>query len=150
MTRSDLPPDHPLYAPDVPARLTVEVAQRVGHVLGLHVPSTNPAGPALMFMQDRLGGVYMQSICLDELVDMVLTALVHPSHLYWSTACQHGNHEHCAASVSTLTGQGKKPHTCKFCPAECFCPDHVPADPGDPFSFGAHPNTNQDDRVAEA
>lgn len=39
-------------------------------------------------------------------------------HLYLSTACLHGAHEHCR---STVDGGVKVPATCKFCDAVCMC-----------------------------
>lgn len=46
-------------------------------------------------------------------------------HVYLSTACLHGQHEHCRSAVAA-DGGAKKPGTCKFCGAVCVCPvcDH--------------------------
>lgn len=46
-------------------------------------------------------------------------------HVYLSTACLHGQHEHCRSAVAADGGR-KKPGTCKFCGAVCVCPvcDH--------------------------
>lgn len=46
-----------------------------------------------------------------------------PQHVYLSTGCLHGNHPHCR-NDHTASGVPKKPHTCKFCDAECICPCH--------------------------
>lgn len=46
-----------------------------------------------------------------------------PSHVYLSTGCLHNNHGHCV-NDHTVSGIPKKPHTCKFCAAECLCPCH--------------------------
>lgn len=46
-----------------------------------------------------------------------------PAHVYHSTGCYHGNHGHCR-NDRALSGAPKKPHTCKFCAAECICPCH--------------------------
>jgi hypothetical protein len=46
-----------------------------------------------------------------------------PKHIYWSTGCQHNVHEHCK-NDHTISGLPKKPHTCKFCDAECLCVCH--------------------------
>jgi hypothetical protein len=43
-------------------------------------------------------------------------------HHYLSTACLHGQHDHCRSAV-TADGQAKQPGTCKFCPAVCMCLD---------------------------
>lgn len=45
-------------------------------------------------------------------------------HYYVSTACVHGRHAYCAADVGMVTA--KKPHTCKFCDAQCMCYCHEP------------------------
>jgi hypothetical protein len=44
------------------------------------------------------------------------------NHVYLSTACLHGVHEHCQAMVG-VNGE-KRPATCKFCEAHCVCPCH--------------------------
>jgi hypothetical protein len=46
----------------------------------------------------------------------------HGEHLYLSTACLHGEHQHCRSAVNA-DGQPKQPGTCKFCDAVCVCPD---------------------------
>ena len=46
-------------------------------------------------------------------------------HYYLSTACLHGVHDYCG-SRETFGGKPKKPHTCKFCDAQCICPCHFP------------------------
>lgn len=50
-------------------------------------------------------------------------------HVYLSTACLHGQHEHCRSAVA-VDGGIKEPGTCKFCGAACVCPacDHTNAD----------------------
>lgn len=43
-------------------------------------------------------------------------------HVYLSTACWHGRHQHCDAMLGT---QGlKRPAQCKFCEARCICSCH--------------------------
>jgi GNAT superfamily N-acetyltransferase len=41
-------------------------------------------------------------------------------HAYLSTACLHGEHEHCRSTVNAAGGE-KTPGTCKFCTAVCRC-----------------------------
>ena len=41
-------------------------------------------------------------------------------HAYLSTACYHGQHEHCSSEVRD-DGGSKIPARCKFCPAPCRC-----------------------------
>lgn len=48
------------------------------------------------------------------------TALPDGTHIYMSTSCLHGEHEHCKAMVGT-TGE-KRPGSCKWCDAVCRCP----------------------------
>lgn len=42
------------------------------------------------------------------------------THIYMSTSCLHGDHEHCKAMVG-VNGD-KRPGRCKFCDAVCRCP----------------------------
>lgn len=44
-------------------------------------------------------------------------------HVYLSTACMHGIHQHCQAGA-TQYGEEKVPATCKWCAAPCICPCH--------------------------
>jgi hypothetical protein len=48
------------------------------------------------------------------------------THLYLSTSCVHGVHEHCRSAVN-VDGGPKAPGTCKHCPARCVCPCHPDA-----------------------
>lgn len=45
------------------------------------------------------------------------------SHVYLSTACLHGIHEHCQAKTN-VEGEPKIPATCKWCSAPCVCECH--------------------------
>jgi hypothetical protein len=44
-------------------------------------------------------------------------------HVYVSTACQHGIHEHCKSGTN-LDGAEKIPASCKWCAAPCVCTCH--------------------------
>lgn len=44
-------------------------------------------------------------------------------HIYFSTACIHGEHAYCRCDVS-LTGQPKVAGKCKFCDERCVCECH--------------------------
>lgn len=46
------------------------------------------------------------------------------THLYLSTGCLHGDHEHCRCDTAT-TGAPKVPGRCKFCAAPCLCVCHT-------------------------
>lgn len=49
------------------------------------------------------------------------------THVYRSTACHHGEHQYCSATARP-DGAAKAPGRCKFCPANCVCDCHSPAD----------------------
>ncbi len=44
-------------------------------------------------------------------------------HVYLSTGCLHGRHDHCRSSVA-IDGGPKEPGQCKFCSARCTCLCH--------------------------
>ncbi len=44
-------------------------------------------------------------------------------HVYLSTGCLHGHHDHCNSSVN-IEGGPKEPGVCKWCPARCVCRCH--------------------------
>lgn len=44
-----------------------------------------------------------------------------PTHVYLSTACLHGEHEHCRSTTRHDGSGSKTPGTCKFCGAVCIC-----------------------------
>lgn len=50
-------------------------------------------------------------------------------HVYFSTACLHGEHQHCGSRYNAYTMQAKKPAECKFCDAKCICVCHRKAEP---------------------
>lgn len=45
-------------------------------------------------------------------------------HIYFSTACQHGQHDYCGSRYNAYTLEEKKPATCKYCDAQCVCGCH--------------------------
>lgn len=55
----------------------------------------------------------------------IWSRLVDPEegHIYLSTGCLHGRHDHCNSSVN-IAGGPKEPGVCKWCPARCICPCH--------------------------
>jgi hypothetical protein len=57
-----------------------------------------------------------------SVADDLRAAMTGPSgeHLYLSTSCLHGDHEHCRSFVN-VEGGAKTPGTCKFCAAVCIC-----------------------------
>jgi len=50
-------------------------------------------------------------------------AMAVEDHVYLSTACLHGIHEHCQCKTN-LEGEPKVPGTCKWCGAPCVCECH--------------------------
>jgi hypothetical protein len=48
-------------------------------------------------------------------------------HIYWSTACLHGEHAYCSSDTGTNgeTTWVKAPGRCKFCRAQCTCHCHA-------------------------
>lgn len=63
---------------------------------------------------------------------------------YLSTACVHGLHGYCNATLvqepSVPGVRVKVPGRCKFCPAECICICHGTVDsPGPDVSVDPHP-----------
>lgn len=58
--------------------------------------------------------------------DAAATGNAPEGHVYLSTGCFHGEHNHCSDMVGT---QGeKRPATCKFCEAFCICACHETQD----------------------
>lgn len=54
------------------------------------------------------------------LADVVRAVWDDGTHVYISTACLHGEHEHCRSTVNAAGGP-KTPGTCKWCSAVCQC-----------------------------
>lgn len=68
---------------------------------------------------------------IDPEAQSMLMVIAGREHRYLSTACLHGQHDHCLAMVGFAGA--KRPAQCKFCEARCVCPQcHGAAEESDP------------------
>jgi hypothetical protein len=107
-----------------------EVHARRGYTLAVFFPPESPwevveaafdrFAEAFMLQGDEGGGwdTFVVGLAGDQLG--IEADVPDGTHIYMSTSCLHGDHEHCKAM--TGVNGAKRPGRCKFCDAVCRCP----------------------------